>query len=190
MNQLRNSMRGSNLKDCFLLLILIFEYACIGNNQTVDNQADIVNVDSSESSNQVDLEMKKMEGDIENEKRNFKINLQKKTYNFVCYDKCDDSQPETLFNPDDLKKYGRRKLYKISKSVVNDSLIIRFSFIDDCCLEYIGDVDKKGDTLKLAFKNIRYLPCDCYCDYNYQYSLPISKYQSRFILLRDSLIQR
>jgi hypothetical protein len=140
-----------------------------------------------EPMSEMDIEFKKLQEGKENKQRDFILLKQKKGFNFICYDKC-ENKPSVGY--EETKKYGIRKPYDIKKTVNNDTLEINFKFISDCCLEYIGDVEKIEDTVKLSFKNISYSPCDCSCIYYYEFHLPIDKYQSKFIVLGDSLITK
>lgn len=128
---------------------------------------------------------KEMKSGLIKKRQDFILTMQKKKFSFSCFDKCEDGGGVSR---EDLRKYVKRKPINIKKKVINDTINIKFKFISDCCLEYIGDVDKNGDTLRLSFKNISYKPCDCYC--YYEYCLPIDKYDYKFIYLGDSLISK
>jgi hypothetical protein len=88
------------------------------------------------------------------------------------YSLCDDSKG--IFSDlNKLTKYGRLNPYDTVQMVNGDSIIISFDFITDCCRDFSGDVDLRGDTLLL-----KYSPsindttiCDCFCDYRMIYRL-------------------
>jgi hypothetical protein len=178
-----------NLK-CLIVLLLIITQACNNSRNSSETHNSIKNVeDSSEQTileNENDKYFEELELRMDSLRQNFKISMQKKAYNFTCFKQCD----ENVTGSNIINKYGRKKLYDIMKNIQRDSISIKFSFIDACCQEFIGNVEKKGDTLKLSYEDISGERCDCYCAYNYEYSLPLTKYFSRFILLGDSLIQR
>jgi hypothetical protein len=173
------------MKHQIIGLILIIGFSC--NTKSVEtnkknNSDSLIEPALSPENNE-----KVLNEQLVNKRKDFTITMQKKGFGFSCYDKCEGDVGISL---EELRKYGRRKPFDIKKKIVNDTLRIKFKFISDCCLEYIGDVNKVEDTLKLSYKNISYSPCDCYCYYYYEYFLPTDKYNSKFIYLGDSLITR
>lgn len=93
-------------------------------------------------------------------------------YTARCYPLCDDEKGIVL-STEKLTAHGTRTTYDTVQSVTQDSAIIRFDFITDCCLEFIGDVGIKDDTLMLAYGGEGGIvqPCDCYCDYRMVYRI-------------------
>lgn len=134
-----------------------------------------------------EVEEQRMKKELEKRRQDFKILKAKKSFEFFCYDKCEDG---VGVNPKEIMKFGKRKPFDIERRKSTDTLSIKFKFISDCCLEYIGDVEKVNDTLKLSYKNISYTPCDCYCYYYYMFDLPTKKYNSKYIILGDSVLTR
>lgn len=159
---------------CLIVLIILFLYACEQNYSKIENKYD------KESVNDLDYEKEQVA-----ERKKFEINMIQNKYHFRCYEKCGGSK---MSISETEKRYGTYRVFNISQKSTQDSIIIKFSFIASCCLEYVGDVIKKADTLKLIYRNISHSPCDCNCDYNYQFSLPKKQYKRRFVLLNDSLI--
>ena len=115
-----------------------------------------------------------------NSKREFFKAMKEKQYNFYSYKKCDST-----VSLKDIKKYGIRKWFNNRKQIINDSIIIKFDFIDDCCLEYIGHLTPKQDTVKLSYENISTMPCDCYCKYSYIFALSKKVYEKDSIYLNN-----
>jgi hypothetical protein len=114
-----------------------------------------------------------------------------KDYNFICYDKCENTVGGVSM--DTIKKYGiKRNLqpFDIKQTESKDTISVNFKFISNCCLNYLGDVLVSGDTVNLTYKDNTFSPCDCQCIYNYEFRLPINGYQSKNIVLGDSLISK
>lgn len=166
-----------------LVLILIIAFSCSTKSVETKTKDDSDSI-TEQTLNWEDQE-KLYKEELLKKRQDFIVTMKKKNFSFNCYDKCVDGEG---VSSEELRKYGRRKPFDIKRKIDNDTLRIKFKFISDCCLEYIGDIEKKEDTLRLIYNNISYTPCDCYCYYYYEYFLPADKYNSKFIYLGDSLI--
>jgi hypothetical protein len=120
-----------------------------------------------------------------NSKREFFKAMKEKQYNFYSYKKCDSA-----VSLKDIKRYGIRKWFNNSKQIINDSIIIKFDFIDDCCLEHIGHLTLAQDTVKLSYENISTTACDCYCKYSYIFALSKKIYEKNSIQLNNKKYQQ
>jgi hypothetical protein len=94
----------------------------------------------------------------------------KKWYNVSCIPLCDDSKGIFL-DLKELTKHGRYKPYNTTQTINKDSAIVSFDFIDDCCMEFSGDITVTNDTLMLYFFQTNIICCDCYCDYRISYHI-------------------
>ena len=95
---------------------------------------------------------------------------QQKQYRVEGLPLCDDSKGKFLDNGK-LDKYGYYTPYAYQHTEGADSLRVAFEFITNCCLNFTGDIDRKGDTLVLTYflKEGSGSACDCSCDYRMTY---------------------
>lgn len=84
---------------------------------------------------------------------------------------CEDHPGVTDF--DKLEKYGTRHPYDTTRVIKGDSLIISFDFMDDCCLTFSGQAQKKQDTLVLKYGWDKWYTesCGCICEYRLIYRI-------------------
>jgi hypothetical protein len=86
---------------------------------------------------------------------------------------CDEEQGKFL-DIEKLKKYGQHNPYGIKKKDKQDSVIVSFDVIADCCMDFAGGVQIKNDTLILEYQpphdSLAY-GCDCSCDYRMIYRI-------------------
>ncbi len=70
-----------------------------------------------------------------------------------------------------MSKYGKYNPYHISEITHDDTTVIHFDFITDCCATFSGEVGLERDTLYLGyyFDRDTMRLCDCYCDYRMTY---------------------
>lgn len=173
------------MKNKILGLIIIIAFGC--NTKPVETKTNNNSDGISEPTTNWEDEVKTLKEEQSNKRQDFVLTMQNKSFNFLCYDECEGG---VGVSGEELRKYGRRKPFDIKRKINNDTLKIKFKLISDCCLEYVGDVEKNEDTLRLSFENISYTPCDCYCYYYCEYFLPVDKYDSKFIYLGDSLLTK
>ncbi len=86
---------------------------------------------------------------------------------FTYDDECDDRNGEFI-HQETLLKYGVYRPYNFDRSFLNDTIHYAFDIIDDCCINFIGDIEIANDTLYLNYHRFK-LPCDCYCNYRLNY---------------------
>ncbi len=127
----------------------------------------------------------KIKQDFNLERESSQKVMKEKQYNFYASKECDST-----VSLKDIKKYGIRKWFNNRKQIINDSIMIKFDFIDDCCLEYIGHLTPKQDTVKLFYENISTMPCDCYCKYSYIFALSKKVYEKNSIYLNNKKYQQ
>lgn len=123
--------------------------------------------------------------DFDLEKAASQKNMTEKQYSFYSYRKCDSA-----VSLQDIRKYKKREILNTKKEIIKDSIYISFTFIDDCCREYIGHLNLYQDTIKLSYENVSRTPCDCYCKYSYAFSLPKKIYEGKNIFLNDIKYQQ
>lgn len=93
-------------------------------------------------------------------------------YTFEGRELCDESKG--IHVSEEMLAYrGKDVLYDTVQTVIGDSVIISFNFISDCCLEFIGEAELTGDTLKIGFGGSGGVTriCDCYCEYRMTYRI-------------------
>ena len=85
-----------------------------------------------------------------------------------------DEQRGRFLDLEKLQRYGQHKPYDIKQVSKQDSVIIAFDFIADCCLDFAGGAKIQNDTLILEYQ----LPhdslmhgCECSCDYRMIYKV-------------------
>jgi len=86
---------------------------------------------------------------------------------------CDDEHGKFL-DVEKLKKYGQHRPYDIKQKNKQDSLIVTFDVIADCCMDFTGGVQIKKDTLVLEYQppnDSSANGCDCSCDYRMIYRI-------------------
>lgn len=86
---------------------------------------------------------------------------------------CDEEHGKFL-DIEKLKKYGQHKPYEIKQVAKQDSAIIEFNFIANCCMDFAGGAQIRNDTLILEYQpphdSLAY-GCDCSCDYRMIYRI-------------------
>lgn len=118
------------------------------------------------------------------EYNDFTTRMKQKKFSFFRYNDC-GGFPDT----GELDKYKKGDYFYISKQIIGDSTQIKFSFIENCCHNFLGNIERKQDTLKLTYNHQKGgMSCTCSCVHNYQFSLPTKLYQSKYILLGDTLL--
>ncbi len=98
--------------------------------------------------------------------------ISKEKYTVSCYNLCDNGHG-ILLNMDTMSKYGKYNPYRFSNKTRDDSTVVQFDFITDCCATFTGEVALKKDTLYLSyyFDRDTMVLCDCYCDYRMTYRI-------------------
>ena len=91
----------------------------------------------------------------------------------VKYESLCDDRKGIFVDAKKVEKYGNYHPYDTAQKIINDSVLISFDFISDCCLEYSGEVIIRNDTLFLGYglASDTLSPCDCYCDYRMNYKI-------------------
>jgi len=86
---------------------------------------------------------------------------------------CDDEQGKFL-DIEKLKKFGQHNPYEIKQKEKQDSVIVMFDVIADCCMDFAGGAQIKNDTLILEYQpphDSLAIGCDCSCDYRMIYRI-------------------
>lgn len=91
-----------------------------------------------------------------------------------CIDNCDKEKNSNL------KKNGNLP-FRIRKTTSNDSTLISFNFISDCCQNFVKDIKISSDTLFLDYKPNSNEICECYCEYSYQFAISKCKWETIFL---------
>jgi hypothetical protein len=105
-------------------------------------------------------------------------------FKFIGKDLCGQDRaegPNRFLSIDTLRKYGRHKPYYLQKSEIHDSIIMSFSMIGDCCLSPSKRIRINTDSLWVIPRLSGNEPCDCTCDYFFEYRFPKSAYESYWI---------
>ena len=76
--------------------------------------------------------------------------------------------------------------YNVIKSIKDDSTIISFKFISDCCRSFIEHIKITKDTLFLGYIPESNNICESYCEYSYQFAISKNKWAT--IYLRNKKI--
>lgn len=86
---------------------------------------------------------------------------------------CDEEQGKFL-DREKLLKHGDREPYDFKEVNKQDSVIISFDFIADCCMDFMGGAQIRNDTLILEYRpphDSLVFGCDCSCDYRMIYRI-------------------
>lgn len=105
-----------------------------------------------------------------------------------CQPLCDEEKGK-LLDYQKTEKYGKGTPYNLTFSIKNDSAIIQFDIIYDCCLDFICSVSKNKNLLSLSHDqpiNIS-CPCDCYCDYKMVYEIKNQNMRLDSVLIKGKL---
>ncbi len=129
----------------------------------------LTTISSNQTRGESDNEEEDIEQKLEKEKSDHLVRMKKKSYTFVCTDNCKGGGASM----ENVRKYERKQPFDIINTKTDTSHLIQFRFIDDCCHEYIGDIDIKDDTLNLTYKNISFFTCECFCEYEYQFNIQL-----------------
>jgi hypothetical protein len=121
-------------------------------------------------------------------RQEYEIIMTKKSYLFKCTKNCSSSAEPPDGNPDTLKKYGKGKPYNIIKSHNDSIYVIQFKFTDDCCQEFVGDIDIVSNQLKLTYKDISGRRCDCDCEYGYRFEINLKNRKMKKIYINGNKI--
>jgi hypothetical protein len=105
------------------------------------------------------------EADMIKERDSLEIRMSKKNFLFTCLDNCGgggvpEGSMRNGLKPFDIEKYSTDSLYSVE-----------FTFIDDCCLEFVGDINRSKEGLGLTYRNISGAGCDCHCQYTYRFEM-------------------
>lgn len=109
----------------------------------------------------------------------------KDTLNYAFYgrDLCSSSGGH-LLNTDTMLLYGRNVPYHVEMVDTNGKTWVKFEAIFDCCLEPYGSVKIVNDTAVLDWGVSGKGPCDCWCDYEFNYLLPKDSYNPEMIVIK------
>lgn len=103
----------------------------------------------------------------EKERSEHKIRMNKKKFVFSCTDDCESGASD-----ENLKKYKILEPFDIEKRVTSTNYIIEFRFIGGCCLEFVGDIVFKNESLELRYWRIETGEvCECHCEYGYKFEV-------------------
>lgn len=105
-----------------------------------------------------------------------------------CQPLCDEEKGK-LLDYGKVKKHGRKVPYNLTYSSRNDTAIIQFDIIYDCCLDFVCNVSKNKNLLSLSHgqpTNIS-CPCDCSCDYKMVYEIKNQNIRLDSVLIKGKL---
>jgi len=105
-------------------------------------------------------------------------------FKFIGKDLCGHDRaegPNRFLSIDTLRKYGRHKPYYYQKNEINDSIILSFRIIEDCCYLPEKRIRINNDSLWIIPRLAGDGPCDCTCDYSFEYRFPKSIYGDYWI---------
>jgi len=116
------------------------------------------------------------------------LSCQKETkYKFSGEDLCNDEKgmPTKFITEDDINKFGIRKIFDKKEIKKNDSIIITFKIIDDCCQEPTDSVKIENNEM-IIFPKFKDSPvCDCYCDYLFEYKFHKKYLNNKSIKIKE-----
>lgn len=98
---------------------------------------------------------------------------------FIGQDLCGQQHgpPTRFLSMDTLEKYGPGHPYHIEKTIVSDSIHFSYEIISDCCYLPAAAIQLKNDSLIVFPRFQGSEPCDCSCDYSFQYRFPLSGFE-------------
>ncbi|MGX7668853.1 hypothetical protein [Flavobacterium pedocola] len=116
------------------------------------------------------------------------LNCQKektKEYKFFGKDLCNDKNgiPIKFLSEDSISKFGIRKVYGKNIISQNDTIKITFRTISDCCLIPKEEILFSEDSIKINNSFTGKKPCDSYCEYEFEYKIPLKKIKNKIILI-------
>ena len=100
-----------------------------------------------------------------------------------------DGKKGILLDYKKAEKYGRKTPYNLTYSTRNDSAIIQFDIIYDCCLDFVCNASKNKNLLSLSHSQPTNIscPCDCFCDYKMVYEIKKQNIRLDSVLIRGKL---
>lgn len=94
-----------------------------------------------------------------------------KAYTFLGKNLCEDDIEIRLLDRDSLIRFGREKTYAKKIIVLDDSIAVNFKVITSCCLTPSDSLTIKNDSIIIQQKFSGRNPCDCFCDYEFNYKI-------------------
>lgn len=143
--------------------------------------------ESSPEEISVEEEEEQMEAEMILERTKHKKRMLNKDFRFQCINNC-ETGGGTDASIEVIKKYKRREAFDIKQEFKTNSYIIKFKFVDECCLENVGDISYVSDTLKVEYRNISSTPCECYCEYEYEFRVQLKNAKPKYIKLNGKLL--
>ena len=116
------------------------------------------------------------------ERDNHLLRMTNKKFAFQCTDNCESGSASEAT----LMKYERYIPFNIERITTDSNCVVTFRFIDDCCLEFVGDIQQSSEMIALSYKNISNDACDCYCEYGYMFELKMENSIGKKITLNGS----
>jgi hypothetical protein len=159
-------MLGANYRDINIYIIKTIFFAiiftsCQNNTSTKNN----LSTDDSSLTNHSDTKAK--QPDSITNSFDSRIVLR-------CIDNCDKGK-------NTISKKNGELPFKIKKTIINDSTLISFNFVSDCCQDFIKEIKIAKDTLFLDYKSNGDVICECYCEYCYQFAISECKWATIYL---------
>lgn len=131
-----------------------------------------------------ELEEIGMQNKVDSLNAAFKERMREKDFVFK-----DDGCKQGMVGEEDMNKYRGKGAYNILSMSTDTTFIVDFSFIDNCCLDYIGDIDWVDDTLKLKYSLNAFTPCDCSCSYCSSFEIQTKGKSYKTVTLNGKVIE-
>ncbi|CAG5083670.1 hypothetical protein [Parvicella tangerina] len=97
----------------------------------------------------------------------FEALMKEKNFSFKCVDNCENGgiSDENII-------YLGKEFFQEQVVVSDSNIYVQYRFIDDCCIIYGGDYTLNGGVLYLEHYSLFPEACDCYCEYEYAFTIP------------------
>lgn len=160
------------------LIIVMFLWGCAQSNS--EEQHTI--------SNQTSQEIDEDEGDedqIYQENIDHQKHLMKsKNFTYTCIDNCDSGYA----SEENVMSHDGKVYFKLDKAISDSLIHIQYRFIENCCMEFGGDYEMNDDTIKLTYFQLNMEICECFCEYEYAFSIPNKGYNNYTITLNEKVL--
>ncbi len=168
----------------FILIVAAFATGCGDSSSSNSNLKQ--NKKQTQSEDLVEEELIELDSEelLISEREEHKIRMDKKGFTFTCINNCGKGSA----SEENVLKERIRTPFNISNSKSDSLIVVEFSFIDDCCKEFTGDIELTENEIVLTYKNISWVVCDCYCEYQYRFEIKHETHIANAITLNGKAI--
>jgi hypothetical protein len=106
-------------------------------------------------------------------------------YTFQAKELCSDENGLIRYlELDTMQRYGTNRPFQVKRILTQDSLLISFKVIQDCCLTPKPEVHFSDFEVSVGFQ-FDSASCDCVCDYLFQYGFSLASLGTRGVVIHN-----